>query len=67
MPQQEPEAQLVVFSAQGAEVTFSINGDRDTLWGTRQQIAEAFGVHGQECSHTHTEYLRRARTRSGGN
>lgn len=43
MPQQEPEAQLVVFSAQGAEVTFSINGDKDTLWGTRQQIAEAFG------------------------
>lgn len=43
MPQQEPEAQLVVFSAQGAEVTFSIKGDKDTLWGTRQQIAEAFG------------------------
>lgn len=42
MPGQEPN-KLVVFSSSTGDVEFSINGDRETLWGTRQQIAAAFG------------------------
>jgi hypothetical protein len=44
MPDETPhETQIVRFSATDGEVEFTINGDRDTLWGTRQQIAAAFG------------------------
>ncbi len=33
----------MVFSAAESNVTFSMDGAQDTLWGTRPQIAEAFG------------------------
>jgi hypothetical protein len=37
------ETQVVTFASTDGEVQFTLNGDRDTLWGTRQQIAAAFG------------------------
>jgi hypothetical protein len=44
MPNETPhETQTVKFAATDGEVEFTLNGDRDTLWGTRQQIAAAFG------------------------
>jgi hypothetical protein len=36
------ETQVVRFAATDGDVEFILNGDRDTLWGTRQQIASAF-------------------------
>src|ERR1700721_2775376 len=44
MPEdQHPNMKLVVFSASSGDVEFVIKGDRETLWGTRQHIADAFG------------------------
>lgn len=38
-----PATQLVSYVVPGGEVRFTINGDRDTLWGTRAEIASAYG------------------------
>ena len=44
MPQNpEPDTRLVTFPSAGGEVQFTVNGDKDTIWGTRQEIAAAFG------------------------
>jgi hypothetical protein len=36
-------ARVGILRKTDGEVQFTLNGDRDTLWGTRQQIAAAFG------------------------
>src|ERR1039458_836705 len=44
MPQQDqPDTRLAVFTVPGGEVAFTVSDDGETLWGTRGQIASAFG------------------------
>ena len=53
----DPNTKLVVFSATDGDVEFAINGDRETLWGTRQQIAAAFGCSEENVrQHIHNIY-----------
>src|SRR5258706_13147465 len=58
MPQDDHEdgIQVVVFSAPGGDVSFTINGDRDTIWGTRQEMAAALGC-GEENVRQHIRNL----------
>lgn len=39
----QPENEVVVFSSQGGEVRFAVSEDGETIWGTRSEIARAFG------------------------
>src|ERR1017187_9477228 len=43
MTSDESPAQLATFAVPGGEVTFTINGDKETIWGTRSEIAAAYG------------------------